>query len=546
MPHLPCLKTRWIGTLSVALLTTAFSAPPAHAVDYQAYLDSGMQPLNSGWQEYFGMHRRFNADDPWETVRAPNWYGWRHKPRNERNWDESTGTFHQRVLSDPLYMDAQFPLALTDMENARPASQGGPINMQTALNAIQERRKAAVINIFDKVQQYPLDRDEAHATAKLMYQYAGSSTLPPGVPDWPTYNRDHLYIQLGNEINGIGQWNPWRDVFRDKNLHFNDLNKIEPYVQAFFTEAVKGIRQASRNVYNDNAEAIKIVGPSVADAFSTASLTFYQALMEQPIDTDWYTDPSLGHQTQKAPFGVYNLKVKDFIDIVSIQYPFASSTNPLATGIARLNNYYDAFIATEQAEGVWITEELWTGGPRDLIQRAARYIDWVKSKGLDKNGSRLIWFIPIPGDSNYDDRDAIDGPAFPAAVTLGNYAGPGSDFSMKYVDAGNAHLYLFWNESDSKELRMMAIFEPKPNQNFTLGGIRFHLPSPPSGAPAWSDSAWTWSTQGWQTYAQATPVAFTPGMTSPVVQNGDEVRLDFQRAMEAESPLLISLVASRP
>ncbi|HEX7010546.1 MAG TPA: hypothetical protein VF184_11220 [Phycisphaeraceae bacterium] len=482
-------------------MVIGIGGPPAQAAhDYQVTVDrAAMTTLDSQWQEYFGMHRSMAASDPWQTIRAPNDFGWRFRPRLERQ-----GVDRPRVLDDPD-TGGTIKLDLVDMYNA------SGYKMDFILTALQDRQKTGVFNMFDRMPAYPLDRDEAYWTYRLMYEFRD-----------PGYNRDHVYIQLGNEINGTGQWNPWPGA-----VGFNDPDKIQPYVEGFFVEAVKGLYQASRDVYNGNKEAIKVVGPSVANAYEQATFDWVRDLMDYTI-TGSYTDPATHAVIDTAWSGMENQTVREHVDIFSIQYPFGGGN--IDNGQTMLDQYYDEFMANPtkaNVEGIWITEELGHGGPRELIKQAARYIDWVAGKGLNADQSRLIWWGADSADDP-NDPDDNDEPAEIAVRTLAEYAGEGQ-LSMETQDQHfEADMWIFLNESDPDEVRLMVIFEPEGQ--FTLGGIRFFLPSDLADLD--------WVAEAMQTFSNSPPQVFTPG----VLVQGDQVRLDFQRLVD--EPVLISLTAS--
>ncbi len=480
--HTALRSNRFAVLVALAALLLAI---PALGRDFQVSLvNHPWTPLAGEWQQYFGMHRSMLPTDPWDTIRAPAGYGWHFVPPEQR-----TGPERPRVMTG----SGTIRLDLDDMTN-------GQFSMPEILTKLQDRGKTGVFNMFDRVGAYPLDRDLAYWTYRLMYGHRD-----------PAYNKDHLFIQLGNEINGVGQWNPWPTVFTTPN----DPAKIAPYVEGFFVEAVKGLYQASRDTYGPNDKtSIKVLGPSVANAHTQATFEWTQQLMDYPIQGS-YTNPVTGQLIDTPWSGMEGQTVADQVDILSIQYPFQN----LAGGRAMLQQYHDAFIATGKVEGIWLTEELYVGGPRHLIQRAARFMDFVADNNLTPGQARLLWFLPdAPNDPA--------GMATPAIQKLAEYAGEGA-LSMQVQSLEGADFYLFINDSDPHERRLMAILEP--TFGYTLGGIRFYLP------PAWANLDWT--VQAYATDPDTAVDPFIPGL----LMQGDQVRLDFQR--DISTPLLISLTA---
>jgi len=442
-----------------------------------------MTSVPDSWRHYFGVHKLMSETDPWQGVRAPGSFGWKIKPESQRTGPWRTGPWSGET----------FRLGLEDMVN------NSSMTMSTILPKLNDRDKLAVINMLDR-EDVPLDRNFTYWVYRLMYEQS------------PTYNKDNVFVQLGNEINGVGQWNPWPDVFTTSN----DSNKIRPYVESFFVESVKGLYEASRDVYNDNKQAIKVVGPSIAGISSSSSRQWLSSLMNYQIQGS-YTDPSTGQLINPPWSGMEGDRVYEHVDILSVHYPFDN----LAQGQASLQDVYDDYMATGKVNGIWITEEHGDGdkGPADMTRMAVRYAEWLGNNNLTSEQSRMMWY------STGDTSDP-GGPGMVAVRKMAEYMGT-SSFYVDKDEQSSADFYLFTDATGNGEVRIMALFEP--DGILYVGGIRFYLPS------EWADLSWT--VEAFKTSLTSAPETFVPEL----LVEGDEVRLGFNRWLGG--PVLISLVA---
>lgn len=214
-----------------------------------------------------------------------------------------------------------------------------------------------------------------------------------------------------------------------------------------------------------------------------------------------------------------------------VHYPFSSPR-----GADIMEELWKEYVEGRKVGAIWITEDYGNGadGPADLVDRAARFIDWVASQRLDHHQTRIVWW----GTGHEHDPG---GAILPTIEYLGTLLG-GTPVRHRRVDANGCRVHQMLNPLPGGKSRITILVAPQTPFFRTNGGPR--KPVNEKGIP-WLDhlvvklpasiSTAGWSGQLYLTFPDAKPVV------KPVDIQADASQLKVTIQRTPEAPLILSL-----
>ena len=329
----------------------------------QVSLDTAAAPavaLKGDWNDYFGVHVD-SAVGPWKMVRQFDGPSFGFPVRDRHTGDVKTfdGPFARQPVE----------VSLADFRDWKRKDARG---LHENLKALIENDRAALFIAPWPTAITTLQQDHIWGAMKLIY---GAT---PGA-------EGRIFFQWGDDINHrrLGVVANQRSVGfeprgganapRGSNLPADAV----AYVENYFAPAVEATRKASEEIFRD-PQHIPIILGSCARASVPENRDWYRRVLEQEITG--VTAPSLKGR-----------KVISLVDYLTVNYPFAGVHDSIA-----LQELWTGH--GDKVKGLWVTEEYGVSGrgagAGTLLEKLARYLDWVAGNQLTAQQTRLFWNLP--------------------------------------------------------------------------------------------------------------------------------------------------------
>lgn len=334
--------------------------PPQQAVNLKiAPQTSDYKPVPENWEQYFGIH--YSTKNPNHAYRTVRGFGGPAMdptivdPHMQVN--THTGPFDQTTVQVSLPQTRRRKFGKLNP----PVTQLLPMARKMNLDIIGSPMGMTPTS-------HGANRDRAYWILREMIEFQ------------PDFNQ-FVYLQIGNEINGIHSFDPrnFKSKIKQKGVtfwdYFNTEQTLKDYAEFMLAPGIQVIRKVSQDAYND-PHKLKILSGSVANIFNPKSRDWAQKMLDYRFEGT-------------AVSQIKGKLVSDEIDILTVHYAMAHKQSHKV-----LDELRERFLLTNKVTGIWITEDHGRrgNGPVDITRRSVQFLHWITRHQLSSMQSRICWW----------------------------------------------------------------------------------------------------------------------------------------------------------